>query len=75
MTANPSTISICSLATMILRIIRLDFAGNTRNIFFESIKKIISERLDCFKSIHMGKCEYKIVMESNLLNLHIFYLF
>lgn len=73
MTAKPGIISICNQIILILCIIKIDFNENTKNTFFESIRKNISKRLGYFNSIHIRKCEYKIVIKLNLSNLPILY--
>lgn len=66
MSANPD---IYSLVILISRIIRVDFAGSTKNISFGSIEKTISKYLGYSNNIYIGKCKYKKVIKLSLSNL------
>ena len=55
MTTKPGVIGICSLVILISRIVKVDFARNTRNTFFGSIKKAIFKPLGFSNSIQIGR--------------------
>lgn len=71
MTTNLDIKGIYNLAILILYIIRVDFARNTKNIFFRNIRKAIFKHLGHFNNIYIKKYEYKIVIESSLSNISI----
>lgn len=72
MTTKLDVIDICSLVTLILHSVKVDFLRNTGNTFSISTEHIISECFGYSNSIYIRRWEHWIVMGSNFLNVAIF---